>query len=68
MKDLYFSHLRADGCIRIPAGIIDGMLLVTGSGFAIEPDQTAKFLYLQILPITRNRKPDKTADKEGEPS
>lgn len=72
MRNLYFANLRSDGTIRIPQAVIDEMMLTVGTGFAIEPDPSSKFLYLQILPANqRNRKPDKTAPEkgmEGEPS
>ena len=49
MKTLYFAHLRADGCIRIPAAIIAEMNLPLRVGFAIEPDPESHFLYLEII-------------------
>ena len=49
LRNFYFTHLRSDGCIRIPAGIIDGMNLPKRCGFAIEPDKTTGFLYLEII-------------------
>ena len=72
MRNLYFANLRADGTIQIPKAVISEMKLTAGTGFAIEPDPESNYLYLQIIPNARNRKPDMTAGchshKEGEPS
>lgn len=65
MRNLYFANLRADGTIQIPKEVIAEMPLPVGTGFAIEPDPESQYLYLQIIPAARNRKPAESAIRKG---
>lgn len=63
MKSLYFTHLRGNGYIRIPAGVIDGLNLTTGSGFTIEPDPLTNQLHIEL--ISSHREPDTGCSRPG---